>query len=62
MQDSTQKTEADEKLETFIEGLDFYSDEGLMVLTRHYLINRGHCCGNKCRHCPYDTHDVWSLE
>ena len=39
--------------QTFIEGLDFYFDEGLMVLTRHYLLNRGHCCNNGCLHCPY---------
>lgn len=43
-----------EKVETFVEGLDFYFDEGLMVLTRRYLLNRGYCCDNGCRHCPYD--------
>lgn len=37
-----------------IEGKDFYFDEtGLMVLTRDYLIERGYCCGNGCRNCPY---------
>ena len=39
--------------QTIVEGLDFYFDEGLMVLTRHYLLNRGFCCNNDCRHCPY---------
>ena len=43
-----------EKVETFVEGLDFYFDEGLMVLTRRYLLNRGYCCDNGCRLCPYD--------
>lgn len=38
---------------TFVEGIDFYFENGLMVLTRNYLLNRGSCCDNKCRHCPY---------
>ncbi|MBP6236040.1 MAG: hypothetical protein KA270_14295 [Saprospiraceae bacterium] len=24
-----------------------------MVLTAHFLKNRGYCCGNGCRHCPF---------
>ena len=35
------------------EGLDYYFENGLMVLTAHFLLNRGYCCGNGCRHCPY---------
>lgn len=37
------------------ENIDFYIDErtGYMVLTAHYLKQRGHCCGNKCKECPY---------
>lgn len=36
------------------EGFDFYFDkDGLMVLTELYLKNRGYCCQNRCRHCPY---------
>ena len=26
---------------------------GLLVLTATYLLDRGHCCGAGCRHCPY---------
>jgi len=37
----------------FVEGLDFYFENGLMVLTERFLRNRGYCCGNGCRHCPY---------
>jgi len=38
------------------EGEDFYFDEnGLMVFTALYLLKRGYCCGNGCRHCPYKT-------
>ena len=28
-------------------------DTGLFVLTATYLADRGTCCGNGCRHCPY---------
>jgi len=38
-----------------IENVDFYYDEGgYMVLTAHYHLQKGHCCGYGCRHCPYD--------
>jgi hypothetical protein len=40
------------------EGVDFYYEDGLMVLTEDYLRRRGYCCGNKCRHCPYDHENV----
>lgn len=38
------------------EHIDYYVDEqsGLMVLTAHFHLSRGFCCGNKCRHCPYE--------
>ena len=45
-------------LKPFEEGLDFYFDDGLMVLTERYLRRRGYCCGNKCRHCPYNYENV----
>ncbi|MEZ4883416.1 MAG: DUF5522 domain-containing protein [Chitinophagales bacterium] len=36
------------------EGIDFYfNKEGLMVLTEKYLLERGYCCKNGCKHCPY---------
>jgi hypothetical protein len=39
--------------QTFVEGLDFYFEDGLMVLTARFLKNRGYCCRSGCRHCPY---------
>ncbi len=33
---------------------DFYMDRGLFVFTAAYHVKRGHCCGCKCRHCPYE--------
>ncbi|MFM9905109.1 MAG: DUF5522 domain-containing protein [Pyrinomonadaceae bacterium] len=54
MQDNHEQiADHDETAGTFVEGLDFYFDEGMMVLTRRYLQNRGNCCESKCRHCPY---------
>lgn len=42
-----------------IEGEDFYfNEQGLMVLTAKYHLNRGRCCGNGCKHCPYDFVNV----
>ena len=36
-----------------VENVDYYWDDGMMVLTAHYLLRRGTCCSNGCRHCPY---------
>ncbi|MBX9449908.1 MAG: hypothetical protein KL787_09425 [Taibaiella sp.] len=42
-----------------IEGEDFYfNEDGYMVLTAQYHLRRGHCCGNGCRHCPFDWENV----
>ena len=33
---------------------DFYkSEEGYIVFTEKYHLNRGYCCQSKCKHCPY---------
>lgn len=40
------------------EDIDFYYENGLMVLTEAYHRKRGYCCGNGCRHCPYDYEKV----
>ena len=42
-----------------VEGLDYYyNEDGLIVLTEKYHLERGYCCGNGCRHCPYDYEQV----
>ena len=35
--------------------IDFYIDPKtrLNVMTSKYLLKRGYCCENGCRHCPY---------
>jgi hypothetical protein len=41
------------------EGVDFYYNEkGLMVLTAKFHLERGYCCGNGCKHCPFDYERV----
>lgn len=41
-----------------IESVDFYFENGFMVFTEKYHIGRGYCCGNGCRHCPFDYKNV----
>ena len=42
-----------------IENVDYYiNNQGLMVMTEKYHRDRGHCCGNGCRHCPFDFESV----
>ena len=37
------------------EGEDFYlSKEGYRIMTESYLVRRGYCCSNGCKHCPYE--------
>lgn len=36
----------------------YYNEQGYIVFTAGYLLKRGECCGNGCRHCPYDYINV----
>lgn len=40
------------------EGVDFYYEDGYMVLTEKFHLDKGYCCGNGCRHCPYAYENV----
>ncbi len=31
----------------------YHTPEGYVVFTEKYLLKRGYCCQNGCRHCPY---------
>jgi hypothetical protein len=33
---------------------DFYLEGSVAVFTAQFHRRRGYCCGNDCRHCPYD--------
>ena len=36
----------------------YFNDNGLIIMTSEYLLQRGYCCGNGCKHCPYDYKNV----
>lgn len=55
MEDQDKKSR--EKAPKLEEGVDYYFENGLMVLTAKFLLDRGYCCGNGCRHCPYPKED-----
>ena len=37
-----------------IENIDYYLENKSVVFTALFHLKRGKCCGNKCRHCPYE--------
>jgi hypothetical protein len=42
-----------------LEGQDYYiTQDGLLVFTARYLLERGYCCGNGCLNCPYHYEQV----
>jgi hypothetical protein len=42
-----------------IEGFDYYfNEQGFVVLTEKYHLDKGFCCGNGCKHCPYEYEAV----
>jgi hypothetical protein len=46
-------------MQEMIEGVHYYvNEDGWVVLTEKYLLERGYCCGNGCRHCPYGYENV----
>ncbi len=46
-------------MEPLIEGIHYYTnEEGLIVFTERYLREKGDCCGNGCKHCPYNYGNV----
>jgi hypothetical protein len=39
--------------------LEYYLDEkGNFVFTEHYLKKMKHCCGNGCKHCPFEPRHI----
>jgi hypothetical protein len=45
--------EKNKKKQELIENIDYYIENGLWVFTAKYHLDRGYCCQNGCRHCPY---------
>jgi len=41
------------------EGVHFYiNEDGYIVLTEKYHLEKGCCCGMGCLHCPYNYENV----
>ena len=32
----------------------YMNEDGLVTFTESFLLKRGYCCGNGCKHCPYN--------
>jgi hypothetical protein len=42
----------------FVEKIHYYLENGKVVYTGQFHTERGYCCGNKCRHCPYEPKHI----
>jgi hypothetical protein len=41
------------------EGIHYYiNEDGYVVFTKQYHLERGYCCGNGCLNCPFDYESV----
>jgi hypothetical protein len=41
----------------------YYFEGSRIVFTPQYHIERGHCCGSGCRHCPYEPkHEAGNIK
>jgi hypothetical protein len=46
-------------MENLVEGEEFYyNEDGYIVLTEKFHLKKGFCCGNGCKHCPYQYQNV----
>ena len=41
-----------------IESIDYHVENELWIFSRWYLLKRGHCCGEACKHCPYGDEKI----
>lgn len=52
--DQKTQTQSGIKKSQLVEGEHYYINEaGNWVFTAAYHIQRGYCCKNACKHCPY---------
>ncbi len=46
-------------MDQLVENEDYYyNSQGYIVLTESFHLKKGYCCGNGCRHCPYNYDGV----
>jgi len=48
------KTKKNKRENEKILPFDFYLEGDRVIFTEQFHIKRGSCCGNGCRHCPYE--------
>lgn len=53
MPNSSDKTERPKPKE-----VHYYFENGLLVMTEAFHLERGYCCGSRCKHCPFDHVNV----
>lgn len=42
----------------FIQGIHYYLENGLVIMTEQYHKERGFCCGSGCKHCCFEPKHV----
>ena len=40
--------------DNFIEGVHYYMEGERVIFMALFHLERGQCCGNGCRHCPFE--------
>ncbi len=46
-------------MKELLEGLHYYfNEEGYIVFTEQYHFEKGYCCGNGCKNCPFQYENV----
>ena len=46
-------------MQELTEGIHYYlNEDGLVVFTEQYHLEKGYCCGMGCLHCPYKYEKV----
>lgn len=46
-----------DKNHEFIKDVHYYLEGDRVIFTEKYHLQRGECCKNNCRHCPYKEKD-----
>ena len=46
------------KTNAIINDIDYYIENGNYVFKPWFHLKRGFCCGNNCRHCPYQLKNI----
>jgi len=54
MEDKKRQVGINGKLPKIDQSLYYINEKGLLVFTEEYHLQRGHCCGKTCKHCPFE--------